>query len=49
MINMRDGQVITVEHLAKDGWHEFTCHQVHGFHLISQDAAGVAEMTPRPK
>ena len=38
MINMADGQVITVEHVAKDGWHEFTCQQVPGFHLISEDA-----------
>lgn len=37
MINMANGQVITVEHAAKDGWHEFTCHQVPGFHLISKD------------
>jgi hypothetical protein len=34
----KSGQVITVEHNAKDGWHEFTCHQVPGFHLVSQDA-----------
>ena len=27
-----------VEHAATNGWHEFTCHQVPGFHLISDDA-----------
>jgi len=37
MMNMRDGQVITVEHIAANGWHEFTCDQVPGFHLVSQD------------
>jgi hypothetical protein len=37
MKNMIDGQIITVEHVAKDGWHEFTCPQVPGFHLISKD------------
>lgn len=28
---------ITVEHVACNGWHEFTCLQVPGFHLISDD------------
>jgi hypothetical protein len=31
------GQMITVEHTAKDGWHEFTCLEVPGFHLIATD------------
>jgi hypothetical protein len=35
---MTGGQVITVEHVVKNGWHEFTCPQVPGFHLISEDA-----------
>ena len=34
---MSDGQVITVQHIAKDGWHEFTCSQVPGFFLVSSD------------
>jgi hypothetical protein len=34
---MSNGQVITVEHVARNGWHEFTCPQVPGFHLISDD------------
>ena len=29
---------ITVEHVACEGWHTFTCPQVPGFHLISDDA-----------
>lgn len=29
---------VTVEHIAKNGWHEFTCPQVPGFHLICEDA-----------
>lgn len=35
---MRDGKVISVEHVVADGWHEFTCPQVPGFHLISEEA-----------
>lgn len=38
MDNMSQGQVITVEHVACNGWHEFTCPQVPGFHLVSEDA-----------
>ena len=34
---MTGGQVITVQHTALNGWHEFTCQQVPGFHLISDD------------
>jgi hypothetical protein len=48
MQNMSEGQVITVEHIAKDGWHEFTCPQVPGFHLIStdEDLEGAYEQVP---
>jgi hypothetical protein len=38
MNSMMQGQVITVEHVAKDGWHEFTCVQVPGFYLVAADA-----------
>jgi hypothetical protein len=35
---MTQGQVITVKHLCKDGWHTFTCAEVPGFHLVSTEA-----------
>lgn len=34
---MSDGQVITVEHVCKDGWHSFMCPEVPGFYLIATD------------
>lgn len=37
MDDMKDGQVISVAHAATNGWHEFTCPQVPGFHLIAED------------
>jgi hypothetical protein len=30
--------MITVRHACANGWHEFTCAQVPGFHLISEEA-----------
>ncbi len=37
MHDMREGQVITVEHVCREGWHTFTCYEVPGFHLVSTD------------
>ncbi len=33
---MQGGKVISVQHVVANGWHEFTCPQVPGFHLIAQ-------------
>lgn len=38
MNSMAHGQVITVEHEARDGWHQFTCLQVPGLFLLATDA-----------
>ena len=35
---MTQGQVISVTHVCKDGWHTFTCLEVPGFHLVSTEA-----------
>jgi hypothetical protein len=38
MENMTQGQVISVAHVCRDGWHTFTCPEVPGFHLVSTEA-----------
>ena len=38
MDTMTGGQVISVAHVCKDGWHTFTCLEVPGFHLVSTEA-----------
>jgi hypothetical protein len=38
METMTQGQVISVAHARKDGWHTFTCLEVPGFLLISSEA-----------
>jgi hypothetical protein len=35
---MTQGQVISVTHVCKAGWHTFTCLEVPGFHLVSTEA-----------
>ena len=38
MDDMQGGKVISVQHEVTNGWHEFTCPQVPGFHLIAESA-----------
>ena len=40
MDGVRDGHpmIISVEHIRQNGWHEFSCPQVPGFSLVSDDS-----------
>ena len=49
METMTQGQVISVAHVCKDGWHTFTCQEVPGFHLISTEADLEAAYTQVPE
>ncbi len=39
MDTVRDGHpiIITVQHVYANGWHEFTCPQIPGFFLLSEE------------
>jgi hypothetical protein len=31
-------KIITVQHACANGWHEFTCPQIPGFYLLSEES-----------